>query len=880
MASNWWDSAPVVDGGQPPAQQAFTPATFAQQYGAAAQSAGRKIGVDPSLLLGQWGLETGWGKSVIPGTNNLGNIKDFSGNGVAARDNMTGSNDRYRAYATPQDFANDYADLISRKYPGAVGSGRDSAKFASALKAGGYAEEPNYVTKLQQVVATAQRAQPSTLQRVGNAVAGAISGTANATPPQNDQWWTAAPVVSGTQTRPSAAPVRAGLTDPGGYLDPAQLAPENVGRQLGLTARAAGHGIADALGLVANPVNALINTVTGSKLQDVDALIRRGVDAITPTPANTTERVVGDIAGAVANPVNLVGGQLASGATSTLGAIGRGAVAGAATAGMQPLHAEDTLGDYGKRIGAGAVGGAAGAAAGQAIGAVADKVATGIDRVMSAVRARIPSNQLAAQVSADDLLAAAARDQNIDLRALSENVRNGLRNQAAEALASNRTIDAPSLLRQAEGNAVLGPGNALTLGQATRDPMQFATERNMRGIVGAGEPLAERFAGQNRALIDSLNQRGAANAHGEFATGQRLMGSLGAVDDAANARVGQLYDTARGLNGGDIPLNGQEFAKQANDVLDRSLAQAHLPEWARKTMNQISSGEIPLTVGVGEQFKTQLSTAIRSAKDGNERYALGAVRNALESASPLDGGIPAVGGNQLVTAEQAALRASPGDQALSAFNAARDAARARFGTIESNPGLRAVVNGDAVPDNFFKRYVLNGNVRDVNSLMGIVPDQGASLRNQIVDYLKQKALNGASDEVGVFSQSAYNKALNSLGDAKLNALFPSDQVAQLKQIGRVASYIQAQPAGSAVNNSNTASAGANLALGALDRLGKVPGLNIARNSINQFLNERAAGQALAGQIDSVARPVTADTVNQLLPFLPGVAGAASVPDRR
>ncbi|VVE10684.1 glycoside hydrolase family 73 protein [Pandoraea commovens] len=851
-------------------QASFTPASFAQQYGSVAQAAGQKLGVDPSLLLGQWGLETGWGKSVIPGTNNLGNIKDMTGAGVAARDNMTGSNDRYRTYATPQAFADDYADLISRKYPGVVGSGSDSARFATALKAGGYAEDPNYVAKLQQVISTAQRAQPSTLARVGNAVASAVSGTANAATPQelsgiSDADLLAALASRGVQT-PKPQPQRSTI--------------DELGRQAGLTVRAAGHGIADALGLVANPVNALINTVTGSKLQDVDTLIRRGVDAITPTPANTTERVVGDIAGAVANPVNLVGGQLASGATSTLGAIGRGAVAGAATAGMQPLHADDTLGDYGKRIGAGAVGGAAGAAAGQAIGAVADKVATGIDRVMSAVRARIPSNQLAAQVSADDLLAAAARDQNIDLRALSENVRNGLRNQAAEALASNRTIDAPSLLRQAEGNAILGPGNGLTLGQATRDPMQFATERNMRGIVGAGEPLAERFAGQNRALIDSLNQRGAANAQGEFATGQRLMGALGAVDDAANTRVGQLYDTARGLNGGDIPLNGQAFAQQANDVLDRNLAQAHLPEWARKTMNQISSGEIPLTVGVGEQFKTQLATAIRSAKDGNERYALGAVRNALESASPLDGAIPAVGSNQLVTAEQAALRASPGDQALSAFNAARDAARARFGTIESNPGLRAVVNGDAVPDNFFKRYVLNGNVRDVNSLMGIVPDQGASLRNQIVDYLKQKALNGASDEVGVFSQSAYNKALNSLGDAKLNALFPPEQVAQLKQIGRVASYIQAQPAGSAVNNSNTASAGANLALGALDRLGKVPGLNIARNSINQFLNERATGQALASQIDSVARPVSADTVNQLLPFLPGVAGAASVPDRR
>ena len=58
-----------------------TPETFAAQYGAAAQRASAQIGVDPQVLLGQWGHETGWGKSVIPGTNNLGNIKDPTGQG-------------------------------------------------------------------------------------------------------------------------------------------------------------------------------------------------------------------------------------------------------------------------------------------------------------------------------------------------------------------------------------------------------------------------------------------------------------------------------------------------------------------------------------------------------------------------------------------------------------------------------------------------------------------------------------------------------------------------------------------------------------------------------------------------------------------------------
>lgn len=119
-----------------------TPETFAAQYGGAAQRASAQIGVDPKVLLGQWGHETGWGKSVIPGTHNLGNIKDPSGQGVVATDNSTGSKDAYVAYQSPEDFADHYANLIKTRYPGAVGAGNDVAKFTGGLK--GYAEDPNY----------------------------------------------------------------------------------------------------------------------------------------------------------------------------------------------------------------------------------------------------------------------------------------------------------------------------------------------------------------------------------------------------------------------------------------------------------------------------------------------------------------------------------------------------------------------------------------------------------------------------------------------------------------------------------------------------------------------------------------------------------------
>lgn len=120
---------------------------FTAQYQDVANRAGEKLGVDPKVLLAQWGLETGWGASVIPGTNNLGNIKDFSGKGVEAVDNATKSRDKYRAYGSVDEFADDFVGLIKRRYPAAVGQ-KTAQGFAEALKKGGYAEDPEYVRKI------------------------------------------------------------------------------------------------------------------------------------------------------------------------------------------------------------------------------------------------------------------------------------------------------------------------------------------------------------------------------------------------------------------------------------------------------------------------------------------------------------------------------------------------------------------------------------------------------------------------------------------------------------------------------------------------------------------------------------------------------------
>lgn len=151
---------------------ASNPTAFANYYGPVADQVSQNTGIDSNTILGQWGLETGWGKSVIPGTNNLGNIKNKVGQtgGVQATDNQTGSTDSYQKFASPQDFASAYTQLLQNNYKGAIGTGTDAHATATALKAGGYAEDPNYVSKLTNAASTVAQArgQAPNLQAQGS----------------------------------------------------------------------------------------------------------------------------------------------------------------------------------------------------------------------------------------------------------------------------------------------------------------------------------------------------------------------------------------------------------------------------------------------------------------------------------------------------------------------------------------------------------------------------------------------------------------------------------------------------------------------------------------------------------------------------------------
>ena len=129
---------------------------------AAAERINRETGssVTPEMIQAQWALETGWGKRMLPGPNNLGNIKAGRGwhgrtSELPVTEYVNGrpvtSRESFRAYGSLEEAGADYGDLLARRYM----AGRPAAtneEFAARMRQGGYATDPAYERKLLAVM--------------------------------------------------------------------------------------------------------------------------------------------------------------------------------------------------------------------------------------------------------------------------------------------------------------------------------------------------------------------------------------------------------------------------------------------------------------------------------------------------------------------------------------------------------------------------------------------------------------------------------------------------------------------------------------------------------------------------------------------------------
>lgn len=619
-----------------------------------------------------------------------------------------------------------------------------------------------------------------------------------------------------------------------------------IPRQVGLTARYGAEGLADVAGIVTEPIRTVMNPalhavgLPGAK--STRAMVSGAADAIgLPTPEGANERVVGDVArmmagtggmaGTAQKASQLVSGPISKAVSTAMGSnVGTQAAsaAGSAAAGGSVREAGGSgLEQFGASLAGGL--GAAG------LSTVAMK---SYDAISNAVKGFLTpkSSVQTINVTLNNIL-----EQNgVNVSQLPAAVRAELAKEVKTALDTGKQVN-PDVVRRIADYAVVGA--TPTRGTVTLDPVQLTQEKNLAklGANSADPKLQELSRVQNTnnsKFIENLNEMGgnSVNARNPIAAGEAGVKAIKNRDSIARAAEKALYDKARDSGGRSIDLDSQGFVNDAYDRLAQSNKGAFLPENIKTILDQIKTGKVsmggkeypaPFTVDTIDNLKTMLATAQRSAGDGNVRAALSQVRSALENVQPKAAG-RLVGGAQVVdpaglTAAQGAADAASGES-MSAFDAARRFARARRNWQESSPGIAAALD-DVAPDRFVKDYILGtGNkaaVGEVEKLISTVkrePSAMQAIKENVVGYLKSKALSGAEDEVGNFSQSGFNGALREIGDAKLKLFFKPEEISQLKALARVSSYEMVQPKGSAVNNSNTAGTFA----GILDKIASSP----------------------------------------------------------
>jgi hypothetical protein len=328
----------------------------------------------------------------------------------------------------------------------------------------------------------------------------------------------------------------------------------------------------------------------------------------------------------------------------------------------------------------------------------------------------------------------------------------------------------------------------LTEGQATGDVIKLSNEQNRRG---KDPMLAQRFNEQNGQLIENLGlirDKAAPDVYGtkKIENSQGIIDAYKSMDLDRTANITKAYKALEDANGGQFPVDGIKLATNAETMLGKKLKTEFLPSSIKSQLERFKSGE-PMTFEQFEAMRTNLAAEIRKAErsgDGNAAQASSIVRQALEDL-PMQG--------------SAAASLKP------LADSARSLAKQRFDMLKKDPAYKAAVDDSVPADKYIDKFVVNGVNKNINTMVENLGRDSPAHQHMAagtVNWLKDKA--GIVDETGNFSQAGYNKALKQLDDVQnLNMIFNQEAASQLKTLGNVARYTQAQPRGAFVNNSNT-----------------------------------------------------------------------------
>lgn len=635
----------------------------------------------------------------------------------------------------------------------------------------------------------------------------------------------------------------------------------DIGRQVGLTARYGIEGLANTAQIVTEPIRYVTDRLTGNtgKTKPLGVMASGAADAMgLPSPQGANERVVGDATRLLAGSSAMMGaGNVAAKAPGMLGKAGEffaqaptSQLASAAGAGLAGGASREAGGSTGQQVLSSLVGGLAGAGL------------AGVGGALSTQATKIKNAWMTPQ-QMDVKIGTVLQKTGVDYSQVPERVRQSMRAELADALKTNRDLDPAAVARLLDFQR---NGLTPTRGTVSLDPVQITREQNLSKIAansgdGALHGLP-RIQNQNNAqLINRLNDFGARSEVDPIAAGRMLSGRVQGTQGALRGAEQEAWDAAKASPGYTQPIY-PEGLNAINKALGDEGMMGFMSKPISEYMAAFQTGQQPFTPQAYRNLQSMLAKEM--SKGGNEAAAAGIARKALE-ASPMRP-ITNPGGRDFgttpVTAGLAsALRAhdAQAGDSIQAVNRARSATRAAYQYEDSSPLVRSVLSGGSAADpvRIAKRFVIGGTPDEAATVAREVGADGLPMiKNAIATHIKRQALSGAADEVGKVSQSRLNAVIKDIGEEKLRLFFAPAEIEDLKSAARVASYMQLQPVGSAVNNS---SSGALLLGRGADLLNKLPVVGPmvapALKNIDVTMRQRQAQNVLPGLLlDKKAPP--------------------------
>ena len=584
--------------------------------------------------------------------------------------------------------------------------------------------------------------------------------------------------------------------------------------------------LSSAGGMAPNPVSQFF----GEQAQSVDQGINENEAQYEAARRATGQEGIdaGRFVGNVLSPANAAIASRLPAVASTGGRVLTGGALGATGGALSPINTQNNPDFAGTKAGQVLIGGVTGGVLTPLAGKVADKFASYI------ASKKVPS-ELVMTKSASEI----AKEMGLDYATMTNGQKTALMSEIRQALQANIGKDPAAALRKSDFEL---EGMPFLTGQATRDPLQFAAEKN---LAQGNKEIASVLQQQGAQLRSKIGQYG-MGATSEQQAGPTLINALRNYDAKLGEGVKSAYTTARNSAGKDaeIPMQGlaQDFAQVLDNFGDK-IPSGVLNQFRKYGV--IEGGDMTqrkiFTVEEADKLLKVINANQSSDKATNA--ALSALRGAVKKAVTEDAGADDV------------------------FAGARKLAAEKFRIQDAVPALEASASGAVNPDTFVTKFLVSKNAQteQVQQLAKILretdPQAFSEARAQVGAYLQRQALgeNLAGDKS--IRPEMYAKALREIGDGKLSAFFSPQEIASMQRQSRIAAYIDSVPNASRPNTSGNWQAISNVA----QRLPGMPMALALGGALKSGVgNQLDASKALSGKLPTNPSPEDIALISKLL----------------